>query len=277
MLREASMFSLRGVTKRFKTGELALDGMDLEIRPGGCVAFIGPSGAGKTTLFRVLNCTLKPTSGEYQIADRDVGRLRGQALRETRRKIGTVYQHHNLIGRLRVVHNVLAGRLGGWGIAHALCSLIYPTDLNAAGDALARVGIPEKLFSRTDELSGGERQRVAIARVLVQDPAAILADEPVSSVDPSLAEGIVKLLVRLSEEGNKTLAMNLHDVELALANFPRVIGIHLGKILFDRRPEDISPDDLKRLYPPKMEEARCDFESLAAVPEREPIGVYGGH
>ena len=271
------MFSLRGVTKRFKTGELALDGMGLEIRPGECVAFIGPSGAGKTTLFRVLNCTLKPTNGEYQIAGRDAGRLRGRALRETRRKIGTVYQHHNLMGRLRVVHNVLAGRLGGWGAARALGSLIYPTDLRTAGDALERVGIPEKLFSRTDELSGGERQRVAIARVLVQDPAAILADEPVSSVDPSLAEGIVKLLVRLSEEGNKTLAMNLHDVELALANFPRVIGIHLGRILFDQRPEAISPDDLKRLYPPKMEEARRDFESLAAVPEREPIGVYGGH
>ncbi len=271
------MFSLRGVTKRFKTGEPALDGMDLEIRPGERVAFIGPSGAGKTTLFRVLNCTLKPTSGEYRIAGRDVGRLRGRALRETRRKIGTVYQHHNLVGRLRVVHNVLAGRLGGWGVAHALRSLIYPTELKTAGDVLARVGIPEKLFSRTDEVSGGERQRVAIARVLVQDPAVILADEPVSSVDPALAEGIVKLLVRLSEEGNRTLAMNLHGVELALANFPRVIGIHQGRILFDRRPEDVSPDDLDRLYPPKMEEARRDFESLAAVPEREPIRVYGGH
>ena len=271
------MFTLRGVTKRFKTGEVALDGIDLDIRPGERVAFIGPSGAGKTTLFRVLNCTLKPTDGEFRIGGEDVAGLRGRRLRETRRRIGTVYQHHNLVGRLRVVHNVLAGRLGSWGAIRALRSLICPADLEAAGAVLARVGILEKLFSRTDDLSGGERQRVAIARVLIQNPSAILADEPVSSVDPSLAEGIVKLLVRLSEEGRKTLAMNLHGVDLAFEHFPRVVGVRQGRILFDRAPEDISPADLEALYPPKMEEARRDFLSFAAVPDSEPIRVSGGH
>lgn len=257
------MFSLHAVTKRFKTGAVALDGMDLKIRSGERVAFIGPSGAGKTTLFRILNCTLKPTSGECEIDGKNVAELRGRILRETRQKIGTVYQYHNLVGRLRVVHNVLAGRLGNLGLLSAIRSLVYPTDLKTAVEAQARVGIPEKLFSRTDELSGGERQRVAIARVLVQDPMAILADEPISSVDPSLAEGIVKLLIRLSKEGKKTLVMSLHDVELALANFPRVIGIRNGKILFDKEQGNVSSNDLKRLYPPKIEEARSDFESLA--------------
>ncbi len=271
------MFSLEGVTKRFKTGEVALDGVDLDIAPGERVALIGPSGAGKTTLFRILNCTLRPTGGAYRIGGVDTARLRGRRLRETRRRIGTVYQHHNLVGRLRVVHNVLAGRLGAWTVGRGLLSLIRPADVATARDALVRVGIPEKLYSRTDELSGGERQRVAIARVLVQNPACILADEPVSSVDPSLADGIVKLLVRLSEEGGKTLAMNLHSVELAFAYFPRVIGVHMGRILFDRRPEEISAADLKTLYPPKIEEARRDFESLAPVVESEPIRVYGGH
>ncbi|MFQ5915588.1 MAG: phosphonate ABC transporter ATP-binding protein [Nitrospinota bacterium] len=271
------MFSLRGVTRRFKTGEVALAGVDLDIRAGERVAFIGPSGAGKTTLFRILNCTLKPTRGEVRINGGDVARLRGKRLRETRRKIGTVYQHQNLVGRLRVVHNVLAGRLGTWGAVRGFLSLIRPTEYAVAHQALARVGIPEKLFSRTDELSGGERQRVAIARVLVQSPACILADEPVSSVDPSLAEGIVKLLVRLSEEGGKTLAMNLHSVGLALAHFPRVIGVHGGRILFDRPPEEVAPADLRELYPPKMQEARRDFESIAPVPESEPIRIYGSY
>ncbi|MEE8109887.1 MAG: ATP-binding cassette domain-containing protein [bacterium] len=271
------MFSLQRVTKKFKTGEVALAGIDLFIQRGERVAFIGPSGAGKTTLFRILNCTLRPTSGEFRIEGEDAGRLRGSRLRETRRKIGTVYQHQNLVGRLRVVHNVLAGRLGVWGAVRGLRSLVRPGELAAANEALARVGIPEKLFSRTDALSGGERQRVAIARVLVQNPACILADEPVSSVDPSLAEGIVRLLVRLSEEGGKTLAMNLHSVELALAHFPRVIGVHRGRILFERPPEEVSAADLQELYPPQIEEARRNFESIAPVLASESIRIYGGH
>ncbi len=270
------MFSLHGVTKRFgKGGESALAGIDLSIGAGEQVAFIGPSGAGKTTLFRVLNCTLRPTSGEVLIDGEDVSHLRGRRLRETRRKIGTVYQHQNLVGRLRVVHNVLAGRLGTWGALRGFFSLVRPTHLEEAHTALARVGIPEKLFSRTDELSGGERQRVAIARTLIQDPACILADEPVSSVDPSLAEGIVRLLVRISQEGGKTLAMNLHSVELALANFPRVIGVNKGRILFDRSPDEVSARDLQELYPPTIEDARQDFEAYAPLSHREPLRIYG--
>ncbi|MBI2880636.1 MAG: ATP-binding cassette domain-containing protein [Candidatus Tectomicrobia bacterium] len=269
------MFSLRGVTKRFKTGEVALAGVDLDIGAGEQAAFIGPSGAGKTTLFRVLNCTLRPTRGELRIGGEDAARLRGRRLREVRRRIGTVYQHQNLVGRLRVVHNVLAGRLGAWGALRGLASLVRPAEVETAQAALGRVGIPEKLFSRTDDLSGGERQRVAVARVLVQDPDCILADEPVSSVDPALAEGIVKLLVRLSQESGKTLAMNLHSVDLALAHFPRVIGIHQGAVLFDRKPEEVSAADLQALYPPKIEEARQDFGSFAPYVESEPIRLYG--
>jgi phosphonate transport system ATP-binding protein len=244
------VYLLEGLAKVFDGGLTAVNGVDLTIREGEKVAVVGPSGAGKTTLFRLLNLTVKLTSGRLWIGGRDAGALRGARLRDARRRIGTVYQQHNLVPRLRVIHNVLAGRLGAWSLPRALRSLIRPReeDVRAAYQALVQVGIPEKLWWRTDELSGGQQQRVAIARVLLQNPEVILADEPVSSVDPTLAHGIVKLLVDLCDAFHKTLIMNLHSVDLALAFFPRVIGFRDGRVAFDRSPADISDDLLTDLY-----------------------------
>jgi len=244
------VYRLEGLAKAFDGGPAAVNGVDLTIQPGEKVAVIGPSGAGKTTLFRLLNLTIGRTSGRLWIGGREVGALHGSRLREARRRIGTIYQQHNLVPRLKVIHNVLAGRLGGWSLPQALRSLLRPReeDVRAAYQALTRVGIPEKLWARTDELSGGQQQRVAIARVLLQNPEVILADEPVSSVDPTLAHGIVKLLVELSDAFRKTLVMNLHSVDLALAFFPRVIGFRDGRVAFDRSPAEISDDLLADLY-----------------------------
>jgi phosphonate transport system ATP-binding protein len=128
---------------------------------------------------------------------------------------------------------------------------------------LNRVGIGEKIFDRTDELSGGQQQRVAIARVLVQNPEVILADEPVSSVDPSLATAIIRLLLDISEGTNKTLLMNLHSVDLALAYFPRVIGIKKGKVLFDLSPDRVSDGLLEDLYSGHLPDAQEEQPSHA--------------
>jgi phosphonate transport system ATP-binding protein len=244
------VYRLEGVTKVFDGNLIAVNAVDLRIRRGEKVAVIGPSGAGKTTLFRLLNLTVRLTSGRLWIAGQEVSGLRGARLREMRRRIGTVYQQHNLVPRLRTIHNVLAGRLGAWSLAQAVRSLIRPreADVRDAHRALAQVGMPEKLWARTDELSGGQQQRVAIARVLLQNPEVILADEPVSSVDPTLAHGIVRLLVDLSRDFHKTLVMNLHSVDLALAFFPRVIGFRDGRVVFDRSPAEISDDLLADLY-----------------------------
>ena len=241
------MYELEAVTKVFD-GLAALDGITLTVGRGEHVAFIGPSGAGKTTLVRILNLTLLPTAGRVVLDGIDVATLAGPALRRARMRIGTVYQQHNLVGRLRVVHNVLAGNLGRWSTATAVASLARPRGVAEAERALAEVGIPEKLFARTDELSGGQQQRVAIARVLVQDPDVILADEPVSSVDPTLAVSIVTLLRDLSSESRKTLLLNLHSVELALTYFPRIVGIRDGRIHFDLSPDEVSPALLQELY-----------------------------
>jgi phosphonate transport system ATP-binding protein len=174
---------------------------------------------------------------------------------------------------LRVIHNVLAGRLGTWSLPGALRSLVRPReeDIRAAHQALSQVGIPEKLWARTDELSGGQQQRVAIARVLLQNPEVILADEPVSSVDPTLAHGIVKLLVELSRDFHKTLVMNLHSVDLALAFFPRIIGFRDGTVVFDRSPAEISDSHLTDLYAGSAAGIAAEDVPDAATPIRSCI------
>ena len=242
------MYELRSIRKVFGPDDVALEGISLTVGRGEHVAFIGPSGAGKTTLVRILNLTLRPTEGTMILDGRDAAALSAVELRRLRTRIGTIYQQHNLVGRLRVVHNVLAGNLGRWSALTALASLVHPRGVDEAAHALEQVGIPEKLYARTDELSGGQQQRVAIARVLVQDPDVILADEPVSSVDPSLAITIVSLLRDLSHESRKTLLMNLHSVDLALAYFPRIVGIREGRVHFDLAPDKVSAELLSELY-----------------------------
>jgi phosphonate transport system ATP-binding protein len=263
------VYELRDVRKVFGDGLVALDGLSLTVGRGEHVAFIGPSGAGKTTLFRLLNLTLRPTSGALLVDGRDTAALDGAALRTARQRIGTIYQQHNLVGRLRVVHNVLAGNLGRWSLATALASLVRPRDPALAVRALERVGMPEKLYARTDELSGGQQQRVAVARVLIQDPEIILADEPVSSVDPSLAVSIVTTLRDLAHESRKTLLMNLHSVELALGFFPRVVGLREGRVAFDLAPDKVTPELLTALYAGSTDDER-QLEQMRHGP-----GSYG--
>ncbi len=241
------MIRASGLYQRFGA-QVALDGVDLAVSAGEAVAIIGPSGAGKTTLFRVLNLTLAPERGTLLVAGVDVGGLDEPGRRALRRRIGSVYQQHNLVGRLPVVHNVLAGALGRMGRLEALRRLVWPGDVSEVRDALAAVGIAEKLTARTDRLSGGEQQRVAVARLLVQDPELILADEPVSSVDPRLATSIVTLLLATADRRRKTLLVSLHSVELALKYFPRVIGMRAGRIAFDLPPAAVSQPMLEALY-----------------------------
>jgi phosphonate transport system ATP-binding protein len=171
------------------------------------------------------------------------------------------------VPRLKVVHNVLAGQLGRWSTLQSLFSLAKPREIELAHKALAQVGIPEKIFTRTDELSGGQQQRVAIARVLVQDPEVILADEPVSSVDPTLASAIVRLLIDISRDTRKTLVVSLHSVDLALAYFPRVIGIRNGVATFDLAPDQITETMLEDLYAgDDRDHSRTEVLSEATTP-----------
>lgn len=228
----------------------ALDGISFNVAPGEQLALIGQSGAGKSTLFRLLNATTRPTSGAVVFDGRNVGTIPGGEVRSVRRRIGTIYQQHNLVPSLTALENTLCGALGRWSLAHTLRGIIRPhkPDVETAMAALESVGLADKRGARADELSGGQQQRVAIARALMQDPEVILADEPVASLDPGLAGEIIALLTKLSADRKRTLLVSLHSVEFALQRFPRVMALRAGKIEFDAAPSKIDSDLLKKVY-----------------------------
>lgn len=241
------VFALRDVTKRFGAVS-ALMRIDLTIAPRERVALIGPSGAGKTTLLALLTGTLQPTSGELRVLGEDLRRLRPAARRAIQQRLGTVHQQFHLIDNVRVIHNVNAGHLGRWSFLKALLSLLWPLEVEAARRALTRVGIPEKLYEVTGHLSGGQQQRVALARVLVQDPTAILADEPIASLDPERGREIMDLLRDLCEATGKTLVTSIHAVAFARSHYTRVIGLRAGRIFFDCPPGEVTEPMLEDLY-----------------------------
>ncbi|MDQ6728065.1 MAG: ATP-binding cassette domain-containing protein [Actinomycetota bacterium] len=242
-----AVVSLRGV-RVLCDGHPALDGFDLEVAAGERVALVGPSGAGKTTALRLCTGGVMPTSGLVSVLGQDLQEATSAELRRLRQRVGTVYQQLHLVGPLRVVHNVNGGRLGSWSRTRALASMIRPVDLGVARAALGRVGIADKLFERTDRLSGGEQQRVALARVLVQEPELILADEPVSSLDPARAEEVMDLLGEVVADGSRTLLVSLHDFTLARRRCDRVVGVRQGRVAFDLPAADVTDDLGTALY-----------------------------
>jgi phosphonate transport system ATP-binding protein len=227
------MIRLHDVVVRYPgANRNALDGVSLNIRSAETVALVGPSGSGKTTLLRTINGLVSISAGNIFVDDVEVQRTTGRALRTLRTRIAMIAQHHDLVDRLSVYQNVMAGALGRWSAARALRFLAFPlsSELAEARSALVRVGIPEKLRSRTAELSGGERQRVAIARALVQHPDVILADEPVASLDADLAMQILELLCALARESGVALVCSLHNLELAERYFDRIVRVEGGRL-----------------------------------------------
>lgn len=240
---------LENVTVRYGAAA-ALDGVSLSIAAGERVGLVGPSGAGKTTLLRLFNGSVRPTSGKSLVLGSDVSALSAGDLRGLRSRVGFVHQDHSLVPNQRVIRNVLAGRLGRRSFAGAVRTMLFPTRAEAADvhRILERVGIQEKLYERTDRLSGGQRQRVAVARALYQEPAALLADEPVASVDPARARDTVSLLASISRESSLTLCMSLHNLDLAREFFPRLVGMRRGRIVFDRPTNQLSDGEFADLY-----------------------------
>ena len=209
---------------------------------------VGPSGAGKSTLLGLVNGAVTPTAGSVEVLGADPTALSGRELRRLRARVGTVHQQLELVGPLRVVHNVNAGRIATWPARRAAWSLLRPQGVPEVAAALQLVGLGERMYERTDRLSGGQQQRVAVARVLVQRPDLVLADEPASALDPALAERTLTLLTGLAAERGGTLVASLHDPALALRHCSRVVGLVEGRIELDAPAHALTLADLAAFY-----------------------------
>ena len=243
-----AMIQFDHVTKIYPNGVTGLDDVTLTINDGEFVAIIGLSGAGKSTLLRAVNRMHGITSGSLTVNGVEVSTLRGKELRAFRRGIGMVFQSFNLVSRTTVLKNVLAARVPELSLWRAILGVFRREDKLRALEALDKVGILDKAYIRADQLSGGQQQRVALARTLAQDPKIILADEPVAALDPVTAKQVMQDFVRINQEMNISILLNIHHVELALEYADRVIGIRAGRIVYDGPTDTVTQEVLNAIY-----------------------------
>ena len=226
----------------------ALRKFSLSIASGEQVAVIGPSGAGKTSLLHVAAAALKPGFGQVLLGGENPWALSGSALQRLRGRLFLAPQTPPLPPRQRVITSVLAGRLPAIGLWESLRSLFYPTDIEGAYRALAHFDLGEKLFDRVDRLSGGERQRVGLARALLSPASLWLIDEPLSALDPTRSQQAIREMLALAGERGVTVLATLHQVDMALAHFPRIVGLRDGQLAFDLPRASVTPAHLQKLY-----------------------------
>jgi phosphonate transport system ATP-binding protein len=241
---------LSHVTKRFggPSPVTALDAVDLTVQPGEFCALIGLSGSGKSTLLRHLNGLHEPTSGSVKVLDVNVNLVRGSELRALRRQVGFVFQQFNIVLRASVLDNVLTGALGRVrGPRYG--SITYSKALRQeAAECLDRVGLGDRLFQRAGTLSGGQQQRVGIARMLMQRPMLVLADEPVASLDPEASRSVMDLLMTVCREDNLTVICSLHQLDLALDYSTRIVGLRHGVKVLDRPTHELDTAEAMKVY-----------------------------
>ena len=255
------MLEIKQLVKKYNTGDLAINGVDLKVKKGQVMALIGPSGAGKSTLIRCVNRLENPTSGEIWLNGENIVKMRSGKLRRSRRNMGMIFQEYALVERLTVMENVLSGRLGYVGFWRSFLRKFPQSDINAAFGLLEKVGLDTMVNKRADELSGGQRQRVGIARALIQKPDILLVDEPTASLDPKTSRQIMRLITELCEENQLAAIINIHDVALAQMYAERIVGLREGSIVYDGPPDDLKPDVLTEIY---------GKEDWTAVRKRKP-------
>ena len=242
------MLEIKGLRKRYRTGDDALKGVDLTVPDGQVMALIGPSGAGKSTLIRCVNRLVEPTTGTVRLGDTELTGLSPRALRLSRRRMGMIFQEYALVERLSVMENVLSGRLGYVGFWRSWFRRFPQSDIDEAFRLLARVGLDHMVDKRADELSGGQRQRVGICRALIQNPELLLVDEPTASLDPKTSRQIMRLVRELCAERRLSAIINIHDVQLAQLFAERIVGLRLGEIVYDGPPDKLTPEVLTDIY-----------------------------
>ncbi|GEO66828.1 phosphonate ABC transporter ATP-binding protein [Levilactobacillus spicheri] len=247
------IISFKHVNKIYDNGTVGLKDINFDIPRGQFLVVVGLSGAGKSTLLRTINRMHEITSGEVLVDNESVSDYKGKALRHLRRQIGMIFQNFNLVKRATVEKNVLSGLVGYYPTWRCVLGLFTPHDRKRAFQALDRVSLTKKLFSRADELSGGQQQRVAIARALMQDPKIMLADEPIASLDPRTTKAVMDTLKRLNREDGITVIVNLHSVELAREYADRIVGLRSGELVYDEPIDQVTEAGLNQIYQTKPE------------------------
>jgi phosphonate transport system ATP-binding protein len=242
------ILKIKNLVKTYPNGVQALKGVSFDVKKGEFLVIIGLSGSGKSTLLRCVNRLHDPTSGEIIFEGVDIAKMEGRKISQLRKKIGMIFQHFNLIPRHTVLSNVLMGRLGSTGTVKSLFGIFKNEDKEKALRYLKLVGIADKAKIRADQLSGGQQQRVAIARALTQDPAILLADEPVASLDPATCHTVMDYLKRVNEELGITILCNLHFLSLVRQYATRVIALKSGQIVFEGSPNDITEEWFEKIY-----------------------------
>tara|TARA_B100001250_G_scaffold281890_1_gene244133 strand:+ start:2101 stop:2847 length:747 start_codon:yes stop_codon:yes gene_type:complete len=238
---------IKSLVKEFDNTK-ALDQLTLEIHDGEMVGIIGKSGAGKSTLLRLINRLIEPTSGSIQYNEIDVSNLKGKKLKNWRSKCAMIFQQFNLIDRLDVLTNVLSGTLGN---SFKILKLLKIYSKNEKIDALKHLhnlDLSDKALQRVETLSGGQQQRVAIARAMMQKPKILLADEPISSLDPKNSKVVMDDIRKINKEEGIMAICNLHSLEIAKEYCERIIGLSEGKIVFDGNPSELTKELSEQLY-----------------------------
>ncbi len=243
-----ALIEANGLAMRYPTGRLALQGASLSVAPGELVVILGANGSGKSTMLRCIAGMLRPSAGTVRVAGRELSALTGRALADGRMALGMIFQHANLVRRRSVVANVMTGTLGRHRRLTTMLGRLPNSERGFALNCLDEVGLREFAPQRAGTLSGGQAQRVSVARALAQRPRALMADEPVASLDPEAAEEIMRLLRRLAHEDGLAVLCVLHQPDLARRFADRVVGLQGGRISFDERPASIGERAVTALY-----------------------------
>ncbi len=230
------------------SGPEILKGISFSVEPNDFFAIIGPSGAGKSTLIRCINRLVEPSGGQIFFDGTEITQLNHRDLRALRRNIGMIFQEFNLIDRMSVMDNVLAGRLGYTGTLRSIFKLFPKSDIQKALALLDRVGLIDHVDKRADELSGGQRQRVGIARAIMQEPKLLLLDEPTSALDPKISREVMTLIRDMATEFKVPCLCNIHDVQLAMEFCNKIIGLQDGEKMFDGPTEQMDQSKLDEIY-----------------------------
>ena len=258
-----NILEVRGLKKTYRSAEgPAVEDISFSVAEGETIGIIGPSGAGKSTLLRCINRLVIPSEGHVFIEGEEITGASTAKVRSLRRRVGMVFQHHNLVARLTVMQNVMHGRLGYMSTLDGVLGRYTEEDKHRALGILEQTGLSDLLYHRAGELSGGQRQRVGIVRALMQEPSLLLCDEPIASLDPASAQVVMELICDVSRKRNIACIVNLHQVEVACKYMDRIIGMYKGKIVYDGPASLLTEAIIEKIYDKPMSQLMIGGEAL---------------